>query len=142
MDERWDTFNLVPFRNENGVFFTSKDVREWEHWGYSYEDTSTITNHAQLVSRIHALYSDDRHTAPVELFHGAGFSMEVDTTMEAEEAEEAETTMEDETTMEAGEADTTMEVDTKPSSDMISSPDVPKFAPPTPDYVFSCSYPT
>ena len=61
MDASEDVKDLVPFRNKDGDYFKSYDVRNWEDWGYSYEDTSTITNHNQLASRIRALYDDDTH---------------------------------------------------------------------------------
>ena len=58
MDATNDRHKLVPFINAHGDYFTSEDVRDWENWGYSYEDTSTITNHFQLVSRVYELYDD------------------------------------------------------------------------------------
>ena len=58
MDASADIQELVPFRNENGAYFTSKAVRNWEDWGYSYEDVSKITNHDQLVKRVDELYDD------------------------------------------------------------------------------------
>lgn len=49
---------LYPFRDSDGVYLTSKRLREWEKWGYSYEDTTKITSYDSLVSTITALYSD------------------------------------------------------------------------------------
>ena len=49
---------LYPFRNSNGVYLTSGVLRKCEDWGYTYEDTSKITDYNSLVNTITALYSD------------------------------------------------------------------------------------
>ena len=131
-EETWGTENLVPFRKANGALFTSKDVREWENWGYSYEDTSKITNRNELVSRIDALYDDDHK--PVESFRATEFS--------AAGFSAAGSSAAGFSVAGFSAAGFSMGVETKPSSDMISNPDVPKFSPLTPDYVFTCSFPS
>jgi len=53
-----DARPLIPFKKADGVYFTSNDLRKWDKWGYSYEDTSKITNSTQLTNMITAWYSD------------------------------------------------------------------------------------
>jgi len=49
---------LVPFRNKTGALFTSSELRNWENWGYTYEDTATIRDRPSLVAKALQLYSD------------------------------------------------------------------------------------
>lgn len=53
-----DNVPLVPFRNADGAFFTSKDVRSLDKWGYSYTVPTAITNYDSLVKVAFQLYGD------------------------------------------------------------------------------------